>query len=54
MNSAIWPASCSMPRWRATMKAADMRPKIAPDAPTVSVSGLSSRAPNDPAKRETK
>ena len=43
-----------MPRWRATMKAADMRPKIAPEAPTVISFGLSSRAPNEPASRETK
>ena len=36
----ICEASCSRPRWRATMKAAAIRPKIAPEAPTVSSFGL--------------
>ena len=35
----------SMPRWRSSMKAAPSRPKIAPDAPTVSLNGLNSSAP---------
>jgi hypothetical protein len=50
----IWPAICSSPRCRATMNAADIRPKTAPDAPTVNESGVRSSAPNEPARSETK
>ena len=44
----------SMPRLRITITPAPISPKIAPDAPTVKVSGVSSSAPNDPDRSETK
>jgi hypothetical protein len=43
-----------MPRDRSRARAAPMRPYTAPDAPTVSESGLTSRAPSDPATSEMK
>jgi len=45
-----WEASSSRPRWRAIRKAPAIRPKIPPEAPTVSWSGSSSSAPQDPAR----
>ena len=36
------------------MNAADIRPKIAPEAPTVVSFGSSSSAPKEPASSETK
>ena len=43
-----------IPRLRMTTTAAPINPKIAPEAPTVSASGSTSSAPNDPASSETK
>ena len=43
-----------IPRLRMTTTAAPIRPKIAPDAPTVGAVGSSSSAPNEPASSETK
>ena len=37
-----------IPRARCSTAAAPMRPKIAPEAPTVSTSGLATSAPNAP------
>ncbi len=48
-----WEASSSRPRWRAIRNAAAINPKMPPEAPTVSWSGLSSRAPSEPASTET-
>ena len=42
------------PRLRATMAAPPIRPKTAPDAPTVRLSGYISRAPNEPQRSDTK
>jgi len=41
-------AITSIPRARPIMNAAPKRPKIAPDAPAVSESGVTSSAPNEP------
>ena len=46
-------ASSSRPRWRAIRKAAAIRPKIPPEAPTVSSIGSSISAPSEPARIET-
>ena len=42
------------PRLRTKTAAAAISPKIAPEAPTVSPSGSTSSAPNDPHRSETK
>jgi hypothetical protein len=44
----------STPRLRAITTAAPIRPKIAVEAPTTGVSGLSRTAPNEPASSEAK
>ena len=44
----------STPRARCMTNAAAMRPKTAPDAPTVTESALSSSAPNDPESSDAK
>ena len=43
-----------MPRARMTITAAPIRPKIAPEAPTVRALGSNSSAPKAPARSETK
>ena len=43
----------SMPRARMARIAAPMRPKTAPEAPTVTASGESSSAPSDPPSSDT-
>ncbi len=40
------------PRWWSPMAAAAMSPNTAPEAPPVRAWGVSSRAPNDPERRE--
>ena len=47
-------ASASTPRLRAITKVAPKIPKTAPEAPTVSASGLEQDAPKGPAKSEAK
>ena len=44
----------SIPRARITITPAPISPKIAPEAPTVSASGVTTRAPNEPASIDTK
>jgi hypothetical protein len=46
-------AICWTPRSRAIRNVAAIRPKIAPEAPTVSASGVSSRAPKAPPSSPT-
>ena len=43
-----------MPRLRMTTTAAPISPKMPPEAPTVSESGVTISAPNEPASTETK
>ncbi len=54
MSGAIPDAKGSMPRARIWKNAAPMRPKTAPEAPTVVWSGSSSSAPNEPASSDAK
>ena len=42
------------PRERSSTAAAPIRPNTAPDAPTVSASGVTINAPSAPANKETK
>ena len=44
----------SIPRARCSTKAAPIRPKTAPEAPTVTALGDSRSAPNEPASSEAK
>ena len=44
----------SIPRARCSTNAAPIRPKTAPEAPTVTALGDSSSAPNEPASSEAK
>ena len=43
-----------MPRLRITTAVAAISPKMAPDAPTVGAVGVSTSAPNEPARSDTK
>ena len=43
-----------MPRLRSTTAVAAISPKMAPEAPTVGAVALSTSAPNEPARSDTK
>ena len=49
IKKPIWPATASSLRPRAITKVAPRTPKIAPEAPALTVSGLNQRATNEPA-----
>ena len=54
MIGPIPDAIVSIPRARWSTNAAPIRPKTAPEAPTVTAFGENSRAPNEPASSEAK